>query len=80
MLVATDFSKTSHRAPEHALSLANVEFQNLSGACQSRGPYDGSGTCGSFTKAYAPGRSEMERILTSGRFSGAPHEEFAEEG
>lgn len=82
ILVATDFSDTSQRALEHALSLARhygsriflahvIPLDLLMSPDLSEAPLEG------LRRAAHGG---MERIEDSGRMFGVPHEEIIEEG
>jgi len=82
ILVATDFSKTSDRALEHALSLArtynsriflaHVIPMNLMMAPELAEPFR--------NQMHRAAQEEMKRILASGRLFGVPHEEIIQEG
>ncbi|HYL62674.1 MAG TPA: universal stress protein [Candidatus Methylomirabilis sp.] len=82
ILVATDFSKTSDRALEHALSLARtynsriflahvIPVDLMMAPELAEAPRD---------RMRRAAREGMENIMTSGRFFGIPHEEIIEEG
>ena len=82
ILVATDFSQTSDRALEHALSvartynsrifLAHVIPVDLTMVPELAKPFR--------EQMHRAAREEMERILASGRFFGISHEEIIQEG
>jgi len=82
ILVATDFSETSDRALEHALSLARtynsrIFLAHVIPVDLMMAPELAEASREQMRRAAREG---MERILTSGRFFGVPHEEFIEEG
>jgi len=82
ILVATDFSKTSDRALEHALALARtynsrIFLTHVIPVDLMMAPELAEASRGQMRQAAREG---MERTLTSGRFFGVPHEEIVEEG
>src|SRR6516164_10513750 len=82
ILVATDFSKSSDRALEHALCLARtyssrIFLAHVIPVDLMMAPELAEASRDQMRRAAREG---METILTSGRFFGIPHEEFIEEG
>src|SRR5215469_12703716 len=82
ILVATDFSKTSDRALEHALSLARtynsrIFLTHVIPVDLMMAPELAEASRG---KMQAAAREGMEKIIALGRFIGVPHEEIIEEG
>jgi nucleotide-binding universal stress UspA family protein len=82
ILVATDFSETSDRALEHALSLARtyssrVFLTHVVPVDLMMGRELAAATGDEMRHAA---RAEMERIEGSGRFFGIPHEVIIEQG
>src|SRR5215469_10246468 len=82
ILVATDFSKSSDRALEHALSLARtynsrIFLVHVIPVDLMMAPELAEA---SREKMRRAAREGMEKILTSGRFFGVPHEQIIEEG
>jgi nucleotide-binding universal stress UspA family protein len=82
ILVATDFSKTSDRALEHALALARTYNSRI--FLTHVIPVDlmmaPELTEASREKMRKAAREGMERALSGGRFFEVPHEEIIEEG
>ena len=82
ILVATDFSQTSDRALEHALSLARsyssrIFLTHVVPSDLMMAPELAAASSDEMRRAA---RAEMERIESSGRFFGVPHEVLIEEG
>src|SRR5215469_15558439 len=82
ILVATDFSKTSDRALEYALSLARtynsrIFLAHVIPVDLMMAPELAEASRDEMRRAAREG---MEKILNSGRFFGVPHEEIIEEG
>jgi nucleotide-binding universal stress UspA family protein len=82
ILVATDFSQTSDRALEHALSLARtynsrIFLAHVIPVNLMMAPELAEASRDEMRYAA---REEMEKILASGRFFGVPHEEIIQEG
>jgi len=82
ILVATDFSKTSDRALEHALSLARTYGSRilLTHVLPVDVMMDPELAAASRDEMRRAARAEMDRIESSGRFFGIPHEASIEEG
>ena len=82
ILVPTDFSKTSDRALEHALSLARTYSSRIFLAHVIPVDLMMAPELAEASREQMPraAREGMERILTSGRFFGVPHEEIILEG
>ena len=82
ILVATDFSETSDRALEHALSLARTYSSRI--FLTHVVPVDlmmaPELAAASVDEMRQAARAEMDRIEGSGRFFAIPHEVFIEEG
>jgi nucleotide-binding universal stress UspA family protein len=82
ILVATDFSETSNRALEHALSLARTYNSKIFLAHII--PVDlmtaPELAVASREEMHRVAREQMERTRASGRFFGVQHEEIIEEG
>jgi nucleotide-binding universal stress UspA family protein len=82
ILVPTDFSKTSDRALEHALSLARtynsrIFLAHVIPVDLMMAPELAEASRERMRRAAREG---MERVVASGRFFGVPHEEIVEEG
>ena len=82
ILVATDFSETSDRALEYALSLARTYLSKvfLTHVIPVNVLLDPELAAASRDEMRLAARAEMDRIEASGRFFGLPHEEIIDEG
>ena len=82
ILVATDFSQTSDRALEHALSLARTYRSRIFLAHVIPADFllDPELAAASRDEMHQAARAEMDRIEASGCFFGVAHEEIIEEG
>ena len=82
ILVATDFSETSDRALEYALSLARTYLSKvfLTHVIPLNLLLDPELAAASRDEMHVAARVEMDRIEASGRFFGIAHEEIVEDG
>jgi nucleotide-binding universal stress UspA family protein len=82
ILVATDFSETSDRALEYALSLARAYTSKvfLTHVIPVNLLLDPELAAASRDEMHVAARVEMDRIEASGRFFGIAHEEIVEDG
>ena len=80
ILVATDFSETSDRALEYALSLARTYLSKvfLTHVIPVNLLLDPELAAASRDEMHLAARTEMDRIESSGRFFGIAHQEIIE--